>query len=191
MLTLCSWYFKIIENYIKNKRLSITETNCQMLSWLHQETPSSSGAASQDFISGVGGHRLQSEPLVCGPPTHFQNIHIPYAFCWTGPPFTCTTLSEFNPIPGGGGGLSLRPPSGFSCAIAKRLKIFSSYLVTFPSYSLRIIHKKKCRVRSGQVTRAGLVTPPQKSLQSRQIRARVFFTQRFLLFRCLLHHQYV
>ena len=28
--------------------------------------------------------------------------------------------------------------------------------------------EKKCRVRSGQVTRAGLLTPPQKSLQTRQ-----------------------
>ena len=51
----------------------------------------------------------------------------------------------FNPIPGGG---SLRPPSDFSCAIAKRRKIFSSCLVTFPNYSL---HFSKKIVVSGQV----------------------------------------
>ena len=39
------------------------------------------------------------------------------------------TFGEFNPIPDGG--RPFRPPSGFSCAIAKRRKIESSYLVTF------------------------------------------------------------
>ena len=34
------------------------------------------------------------------------------------------------------GGGAKRPPSGFSCAIAKCHKTFSSYLVTFPKYSL-------------------------------------------------------
>ena len=52
--------------------------------------------------------------------------------------------------------------------MVKRRKIFSSYLVTFPNYSLRTFQRKKKRFRSGQVTRAGLLTPPKKSLQSRQ-----------------------
>ena len=53
-------------------------------------------------------------------------------------------------IPGGG---PLRPPFRFFCAVAKRLKIFSSYdLVTFPYYSLRTFQKKMAgQVRSGQV----------------------------------------
>ena len=37
-------------------------------------------------------------------------------------------------IPGGG---ALRPPFRFSCALAKRRKILSSYVVVFPSYLLR------------------------------------------------------
>ena len=40
--------------------------------------------------------------------------------------------------------------------------------MTFPKCSLRTSQQKKKWVRSGQVTRAGLLTPPQKSLQTRQ-----------------------
>ena len=64
-------------------------------------------------------------------------------------------------------------PSDFSCAIVKRRKTFSTYLMTYLYYSLRTFKQKKknCRVRSGQVNwwGAGFVTPPQKSLQSRQL----------------------
>ena len=53
----------------------------------------------------------------------------------------------------GGGGF--KAPSGFSFAIAKRPKAESSYLVTFPNFSLRIFHKKKMpgQVRSGHQRR--------------------------------------
>ena len=53
-----------------------------------------------------------------------------------------------------GGGLT-GPPSGFSCAIAKRRKIFSSYLVTLPNYSLRTSQKEKLpgQARSGHQSR--------------------------------------
>ena len=60
--------------------------------------------------------------------------------------------SNFNPIRGGGGGL---PPSGFSCVIAKRRKIESSYLVTFSKLSMRTFRQKKLlgQVRSGHQRR--------------------------------------
>ena len=69
-----------------------------------------------------------------------------------------------NPIPGGG---PLRTPLQFFLCHGKRRKLFSSYLVTFLYFSLRTFQQKKV-VRSGQVTRAGLLTPLQKSLQLRQ-----------------------
>ena len=72
--------------------------------------------------------------------------------------FATFYLSGVSLSPGGG---PYRPPSGFSCAIAKRHKIISSYLVTFPSFSLRTFQKNG-RVRSGQGTRAGFLTPPQR-----------------------------
>ena len=61
--------------------------------------------------------------------------------------------------------------------MAKRRKIFSSYLVTFPNYSLRTF-RKKCRVRSGQITKAGLLTTSQKFSITSEL---AFFTERFPL----------
>ena len=41
------------------------------------------------------------------------------------------------------------PPSGFSCATAKRRKTESSYLVMFSKYSFRTFQQKSCWARSG------------------------------------------
>ena len=73
-------------------------------------------------------------------------------------------------------------PSGFSYTIAKRRKMFSSHLVTFPNYSLRTI-KKKCRVRSGQVRSGhpiGFVDTTSEKFAIMSVLE--FFTERFLLF---------
>ena len=75
-----------------------------------------------------------------------------------------------NPIPGGG--LFAPRPSGFSCAIAKRRKTESSYLVTFSKHSLRTFLQKSYWVKSGQVTRGDLLTQPKKSYN--HARARIF-----------------
>ena len=59
------------------------------------------------------------------------------------------------------GAFSPLPNRFFSCVIFKRRKTFSSCLVTFPKHSLRWFQQRQCRVRSSQVTKACLLTPPQ------------------------------
>ena len=96
----------------------------------------------------------------------------------------------FNPIPGGGG--SLRTPFRFSCAIAKRCKILSSYWVSFSNHSLRIFQQNKTKKLPGQVRsdhHSGLVDPTSEKFAITS--ELVFFAERFLLFRCSLQHQYV
>ena len=51
------------------------------------------------------------------------------------PPASFVTLNQYLTLFGAGGGFWA--PSGFSCAIAKRRKIESSYLVNFSRHSLR------------------------------------------------------
>ena len=109
---------------------------------------------SQEFhISSAGASRTRA--LTTGSSTLYQLSYGTGASTWH---------DHLNPIQGGG---TLSPLRFFLCN-CQTLRTFSSYLVTFPKYSLRTFQKKNCRVRSGQVTRAVLLTPPQKSLQSRQ-----------------------
>ena len=80
-------------------------------------------------------------------------------------------LSTLNPIPGGGG--PKRPPLRFflcHCQTPQDRKlILGDFFQTFIPH---IFTKKNYRVRSGQVTRGGLLTPPQKGCN--HARARVF-----------------
>ena len=87
----------------------------------------------------------------------------PRAICWTG----VDERLRLNPIPGGGGAFKT-PLQVFLVPLpnAARLKAHTRWL--FLNIHCAHFDKKSCRVRSGQVTRGGLVTPPQKSLQSRQ-----------------------
>ena len=91
-------------------------------------------------------------------------------------------------IPGEGG--PLKPPFRFSCAMAKRRKIFSSYLVTFPQYSLSTFQQKIInpgQVRSGH--QSGVLDPTsEKFTITSELE---FFTEPFPSFRYLLRCQYV
>ena len=68
----------------------------------------------------------------------------------------------------------LRPSSGFSFAMAKRRKIFSSYFVTLSSYSLRIFQQKKKIAGSGQFRSPERVCWPHLRKVCNHVRARVF-----------------
>ena len=84
--------------------------------------------------------------------------------------------ARVNPIPDGGGGVKSPPPLCFVLrTIPKRLEILSSYLVTFPKYSLRAFCKKKNKL-PGQVRsdhQSGFVDHTSKKVGT-QARDRVF-----------------
>ena len=84
---------------------------------------------------------------------------------------------SFNPIRGGEWAF-FGPPSGFSCATAKRRKTESSYLLTFSKHSLRTFWHKKSpgQVMSGH--KRQFVDPTSEKFAI--LPELEFFTDRFL-----------
>ena len=80
------------------------------------------------------------------------------------------------------------PLQVFACAMAKRVKIFSSYLATFPYYSLcRFQQKIPGQIRSGHQSGFFYPTSEKFAITSEL----EFFTERFPLFRYSLQYQYM
>ena len=79
--------------------------------------------------------------------------------------FIAYQLLLFNPIPGGG---AFKAPLQVFLCHCQTQQDWKLILSDFPlTFIAHILTKKSYRVRSGQVTKDGLLTPPQKSLQSR------------------------